>query len=126
MRHSVWKREGCRAWNIIDVWMHATMGLALRPTWYVCRTGPHKFLCRMLVLLVEAGLSTAREFCGKTPPKEAAEPRDCPCRPGAPKGLGLGFGFGFGLGSGLSGPRCKVEIDHTRPAQNLSIQKGRT
>ena len=42
------------------------------------------------------------DLFGKTPPKHAAEPRDCPCRPLAPKGLGLGLGLG--LGSGWSGP----------------------
>ena len=36
-----------------------------------------------------------------------------------PKGLGLGLGFGLRLGSGWSGPTCRVEIDHIRPAQSF-------
>ena len=44
----------------------------------ICRrTGRHKIQCRIVVLLVEAGQSAARDFFGKTPPKQ--EPRDCPC-----------------------------------------------
>ena len=39
----------------------------------------------------------------------------------APAGLeppkGSAFGLGLGLGSGWSGPTCKLEIDHTRPAK---------
>ena len=32
---------------------------------------------------------------------------------------GLEFELGLGLGSGWSRPTCKVEIDHTRPAQSF-------
>ena len=80
----------------------------------MCRTGQHKTLCRVLVL-VAAILSAARFFFGKTPPKHAAEPRACPCpiRPRVPLGLG------FGLGSGWSGPMCKIEMDHSRPEQSF-------
>ena len=59
------------------------------------------------------------EYFGKTPPKHAAEPRDCPCRPRAPQRVGIRVrvrvrvGLGSGLGLGWSGSTCKVEIDDT-------------
>ena len=38
----------------------------------------------------KAGLSAARRFVfGLTPPKHAAEPRDCPCRPRATRRVGV-------------------------------------
>ena len=47
-----------------------------------------------------------------------------------PKGLGLGLGLGFRLWSGWSGPKCKVEIDHTPSAQSFlqdaPAQRGST
>lgn len=43
----------------------------------------------MLVLLVMAGLSTARVFFN-APPKHSTELRHCPCRSQIPKGLGSG------------------------------------
>ena len=55
-------------------------------------TGRRKTLCRMLVVLVEVGLSAARDFFGKTPPKHAAEPRaprNCPGRPRTPQRLAV-------------------------------------
>lgn len=40
-------------------------------------------------------------FYGKTPPKQEAELRDCPCRPRAPQRTGdRGPGLGLGLESG--------------------------
>ena len=40
-------------------------------------------------------------------------------RAAAPAGLEPPTRFGLGLGSDWSGPTCKVEIDHTRPAQSF-------
>ena len=68
-------------------------------------------------LIGQGGSSGARRFLGKTPPKYAAEPRDCPCRPRAPQRVGVRVRPGVGLG--WSGPTCKVEIDDTRPAQSF-------
>ena len=42
----------------------------------MCRTGRHKNLCRVRVLVVMAGLSAGRFLFFKTPPKHAAEPCD--------------------------------------------------
>ena len=50
---------------------------------------PEQILCRMLVLLAEAGLLGRPGFLGRTPLKHAAEPRDCPYRPRAPQGVGV-------------------------------------
>ena len=59
-------------------------------------------------------------FLEKTPPKHAAEPRDCPCRPRAPQRVGVRVGVRvICVRSGWSGPTCEVEIDHTRPAQTF-------
>ena len=61
------------------------------PIWTrrMCRTGRPKALCRVRVFLVKADLTGARNICGKTPPKHAVEPRDCPCRPRAPRRVGV-------------------------------------
>ena len=57
-----------------------------------------------LIKVVEACLSAARRFLGKSPPDHAAEPRDCPCRPRASQRIRV---------------RVRVGIDDTRPAQSF-------
>ena len=83
----------------------------------------HKKLCRTRVLLVKAGLSAARRFFGKTPPKHAAEPRDCPCRPRSPQRIGVRVSVSVRVGVrpwvGCSESTCRVEIYGTRPAQSF-------
>ena len=79
----------------------------------ICRSILHKTLCRMLALLVKAGLSATRRLKKRrqnTRRSRVTAPADLE----PPKVLGFGFGFGLGLGSGLglgwSGPSSKVEI----------------
>ena len=55
------------------------------------------------------------KFHQKTRRRHVAAPTDLE----PPKGSVLGVVLGFGLGSGWSGPTCKAEIDHTRPAQSF-------
>ena len=52
-----------------------------------------KTLCRMLVLVAEAGLVGRPGYSRKTPP----EPRDFPCRPRAPQRVRVGVTPGVGL-----------------------------
>ena len=45
--------------------------------------------------LTGQGGSFGRHFLGKMPPKHAAEPRDCPCRPRALQRVGVMVGVGL-------------------------------
>ena len=71
------------------------------------RTTPPHYYTVLSDWSKDRGWPFGRPFLfGKTPPKDAAYPRDCPCRPRASSpptkrlGSGFGFGFVFGLGSG--------------------------
>ena len=64
------------------------------------------------VLLVKAGISAARRFLGKTPPKHAAKPRDCPCRPQAHQRVGVRLRVRVRSGVGLVwlGPLARSKL----------------
>ena len=87
----------------------------------VCRTGQHKPLCRMLVKIGRGwpfGRSGLFFFLEKRHQNTRRSRVTAPFDLKPPQGW---LSLGLGLASGWSGPMCKVEIDHSRPAQSFFL-----